>query len=72
LDEALQNLNSDYAAKRYKNLVLSFPRIHPVSADYFHQWLKSKGKLGGQNKVPRLSNDRKLIEEILQFHARKS
>jgi len=43
-----------------------------MPADLFHNWLKSKGKLGGQNKVPRLSNDRKLVEEILQFHARKS
>ena len=72
LDAALQDLNSDYQAKRHKDLILSQPRIVEMPADLFHNWLKSKGKLGGQNKVPRLSNDRKLIEEILQFHARTS
>jgi len=72
LDDALQALNSDYQAKRYKDLILAPPRIVDMPADLFHNWLKSKGKLGGQNKVPRLSNDRKLVEEILQFHARKS
>ena len=72
LDDALQGLNSDYQAKRHKDLILAPPRIVDMPSDLFYHWLKSKGKLGGQNKVPRLSNDRKLIEEILQFHARKS
>jgi hypothetical protein len=71
LDAALQDLNSDYQAKRHKDLILSPPRIVEMPADLFHNWLKSKGKLGGQNKVPRLSNDRKLVEEILQFHVGK-
>lgn len=65
LDNALKAANSDYEAKRYKNLVLRPPRIHAAPAGTFHNWLKSKGKLGGQNKVPRLMNDRSLIEELL-------
>ncbi|MDG1253556.1 MAG: GH3 auxin-responsive promoter family protein [Schleiferiaceae bacterium] len=71
LDAALQELNSDYQAKRHKDLVLRAPQLHSMPAKCFHNWLKSKGKLGGQNKVPRLSNDRKLLEEILLFQADK-
>jgi hypothetical protein len=67
LDNALQSVNSDYEAKRYKDIALSAPRIHVVSENTFYRWLKQKGKLGGQNKVPRLSNDRKIVEEILQL-----
>jgi hypothetical protein len=66
LDNALQSLNSDYEAKRYKDIALSAPRIHVMSENTFYNWLKRKGKLGGQNKVPRLSNDRKLVEDILK------
>ena len=67
LDKALQSINSDYEAKRYKNLALHEPVLHIMPKGVFNDWLKSKGKLGGQHKVPRLSNERMLIEEILQF-----
>jgi hypothetical protein len=65
LDTTLKSLNSDYEAKRYKDIALKPPRIHPMQQGAFHQWLKTKGKLGGQHKVPRLSNDRIIVEEIL-------
>ncbi|GAC1534903.1 MAG: GH3 auxin-responsive promoter family protein [Sediminibacterium sp.] len=65
LDCALKSLNSDYEAKRYKDIALSLPLVHALNKGIFHNWLKSKGKLGGQHKVPRLSNDRKYIDEIL-------
>ena len=64
LDSALQQINSDYEAKRYKDIALGKPILHKVKKGVFTQWLKKKGKLGGQHKVPRLSNDRKFIEEI--------
>jgi len=67
LDTALKNLNSDYEAKRHKNIALRLPFVHPVAKGTFHEWLRSKGKLGGQHKVPRLSNDRDYVEEILLF-----
>ncbi len=70
LDHALMSLNSDYEAKRYKNITLDRPVIHPAKPGTFYQWLKEKGKLGGQNKVPRLSNDRKYIEELLELQKR--
>ena len=65
LDEALKSVNSDYEAKRYKNIALRLPIVHSLKENTFNKWLKSKGKLGGQHKVPRLSNERKMIEEIL-------
>ncbi len=65
LDEALKTLNSDYEAKRYKNMALRLPLVLSLQKNTFNKWLKSKGKLGGQHKVPRLSNERKMIEEIL-------
>jgi len=68
LDQALQSLNSDYEAKRYKGITLQRLEIIPARAGLFHDWLKIKGKLGGQHKVPRLCNDRKLIEELLQIN----
>jgi hypothetical protein len=64
LDEALKTLNSDYEAKRYKDIALTLPRVVPIPPDSFEKWLTSKGKLGGQHKVPRLSNDRQTLEEI--------
>ncbi len=67
LDSTLKNLNSDYESKRHKNLILNFPVIKPLKKGVFYGWLKSKGKLGGQNKIPRLSNDRKYIDEILEY-----
>ncbi|MEO0311653.1 MAG: hypothetical protein RIQ89_1310 [Bacteroidota bacterium] len=65
LDNALKSLNSDYEAKRYKDMALSLPIIHAARNGTFYQWMKQKQKLGGQHKVPRLSNDRKNIEELL-------
>jgi hypothetical protein len=65
LDNALMSLNSDYEAKRYKSITLEKPIISIAKNDLFYNWLKKKGKLGGQNKVPRLSNNRDLIEELL-------
>ncbi|MGE5107827.1 MAG: GH3 auxin-responsive promoter family protein [Sphingobacteriales bacterium] len=68
LDSALKNLNSDYEAKRYKDIALRKPLVKMMKSGTFTEWLKSKGKLGGQHKVPRLNNDRKYIDEILQFN----
>lgn len=67
LDKGLQSVNSDYEAKRHKSIALRQPIVHPLAKGVFNEWLKSKGKLGGQHKVPRLSNERNFIEEILQF-----
>jgi len=67
LDNALKSLNSDYEAKRYHNMVLRPPMVKAVPPGTFYKWLKSKGKLGGQNKVPRLSNNRTILEEILEL-----
>ncbi|KAA3645206.1 MAG: hypothetical protein DWP98_11890 [Bacteroidetes bacterium] len=66
LDHKLMQINSDYEAKRKGNMALGFPILRQVSKGSFYKWLKTKDKLGGQNKVPRLSNDRKIIEEILK------
>lgn len=65
LDNALKSINSDYEAKRYKNIALRMPVVYAVKKGTFTEWLRSKGKLGGQHKVPRLSNERDLLEEIL-------
>ncbi len=68
LDTALQNINSDYEAKRYKDITLEAPLLHQAKPGLFYQWMKKRGKLGGQNKVPRLSNDRKYIDELLAMN----
>jgi hypothetical protein len=68
LDTALKSLNSDYEAKRYKEIALRMPILHALPPGTFNDWLKSKGKLGGQHKVPRLSNERTLLEEILRLN----
>jgi hypothetical protein len=68
LDAALKNSNSDYEAKRHKNIALGLPVIHSVKKGVFTEWLRNKGKLGGQHKVPRLSNERIFLEEILQLN----
>ncbi len=67
LDAALKSINSDYEAKRYKSIALGMPLVHSLRKGTFTEWLQSKGKLGGQHKVPRLSNERKYLEEILQL-----
>ena len=65
LDEALQEENSDYEAKRYKNMTLHSLKVHKAKKGLFYEWLSKKGKLGGQHKVPRLSNSREILEELL-------
>jgi hypothetical protein len=64
LDTALKNINSDYEAKRHKSIALRLPIVHALRKGTFAEWLRNKGKLGGQHKVPRLSNERKFLEEI--------
>lgn len=68
LDRTLQNVNSDYEAKRYKNITLQPLEIIVGRTDLFHDWLSSKGKLGGQHKVPRLANNRAIIEEVIALN----
>lgn len=72
LDAALKSLNSDYEAKRHKDIALRMPMVKVLPKDTFNNWLFSKGKLGGQHKIPRLSNDRKLLDELLIFAAQSS
>jgi len=67
LDDSLKDINSDYEAKRFKDIALKMPIIHSIEKGTFYNWLKSKGKLGGQYKVPRLANDRKYVDELLTF-----
>jgi len=67
LDDALKTVNSDYEAKRHKSIALRLPILHLLRKGVFNNWLHSKGKLGGQHKIPRLSNERKYVDEILQF-----
>ena len=72
LDESLRDMNSDYDAKRYNDLILDAPKIHLIAPTIFEKWLKSIGKLGGQNKVPRLMNNRDIVEQILQMKEEQS
>ena len=65
MDAALKAVNSDYEAKRHKNIALRMPVVHAMKQGTFTEWLRIKGKVGGQHKIPRLSNDRKIVEEIL-------
>ena len=68
LDRALQTLNSDYEAKRYKDITLQELEIIPARSGLFDAWLKEKGKLGGQHKIPRLSNARDIIEDMMRLN----
>ncbi|MEG1543155.1 MAG: GH3 auxin-responsive promoter family protein [Tannerellaceae bacterium] len=68
LDKTLQGLNSDYEAKRYKEISLQPLKIITSRPGTFYEWLRGKGKLGGQHKIPRLSNDRTYIEELLELN----
>jgi hypothetical protein len=68
LDAALKDSNSDYEAKRYKNIALRMPLVRMLPKGSFTQWLRSKGKMGGQHKVPRLCNERKYVEEIFAMN----
>ncbi len=72
LDYYLQQVNSDYEAKRSNNITLKAPKIHCAHPDVFYNWLKQKGKLGGQHKIPRLSNSREYMEELLGIHKEAS
>jgi hypothetical protein len=65
LDNALKSLNSDYEAKRYHNMILRSPIVRQIPEKTFYNWLKKKNKLGGQHKVPKLSNNRVYVDEIL-------
>ncbi len=67
LDVKLRELNSDYDAKRSHDLALKRLKLDIAPSGSFHKWMESKGKMGGQNKVPRLSNERKHLDEILEF-----
>ena len=67
LDLALQEVNSDYEAKRYNNMTLNAPLVHQARPDLFYDWLKMHNKVGGQHKVPRLSNSRTYLEELLKL-----
>ena len=67
LDRNLKTLNSDYEAKRTHNLIIKEPKITVIKNNQFYLWLKKKDRLGGQNKIPRLSENRKIIEEILRI-----
>jgi hypothetical protein len=69
LDHALMSLNSDYEAKRYRNLTLNKPIVHSAIPGTFYRWFQEKGKLGGQNKVPRLFNERKYLEELIEIQS---
>jgi hypothetical protein len=66
LDAFLQEVNSDYEAKRYRDITLKFPKIHTARKDLFKDWLKQNDKLGGQHKIPRLSNSREFLEKLLK------
>ena len=68
IDFQIQNNNSDYRAKRFKNITLDRPRLIKARKNLFYDWLKNKNKVGGQNKIPRLSNDRSFFEELLKIN----
>ena len=67
LDNSLKTLNSDYEAKRHKNLTLEKPHVVVAPTGTFYKWMKIRGKMGGQNKIPRLANDRKYLDELLKL-----
>ena len=71
LDNNLKLLNSDYEAKRQGDLALVAPIVHVAPQGTFYEWMKRRNKLGGQNKVPRLSNDRAHLENILELMAQR-
>lgn len=68
LDKSLQEVNSDYEAKRYKDITLAGPILTIARQGLFYDWMSSRGKLGGQNKVPRLSNTREYIDQLLKIN----
>lgn len=72
LDESLKQLNSDYEAKRSYNLSLDIPIVKSLSRGTIYAWMKQRDKIGGQNKVPKLSNDRKYVDSILEYVSKNS
>ena len=72
LDLNLQSINSDYEAKRYKSMALECLQIDPLPPGTFMSWMRARGKLGGQNKVPRLCNSREYIDQILSFISKQN
>jgi hypothetical protein len=72
LDHSLQQINSDYEAKRYKDITLQPLELIVARPGVFHDWLRERGKLGGQHKVPRLSNTREYIDQILSLNHQPS
>lgn len=68
LDSHLQEINSDYEAKRHNNMTLNPPKVHQAREKLFYDWLKKRDKLGGQHKIPRLSNQRNYVEELLEMN----
>lgn len=71
LDKTLRSINSDYDAKRSADLALLPPRVHSLKKGTFYHWMKKRDKLGGQNKVPRLSNSREYVDDILKMIGEK-
>jgi hypothetical protein len=67
LDKNLQSLNSDYQAKRYKNMALNAITLHSIPQGTLERWLRANKTMGAQSKIPRLSNDRKIAESIKMF-----
>ncbi len=72
LDKSLKSLNSDYEAKRLNNMTLNRPTIHVAREQLFYDWLKQHDKLGGQHKIPRLSNNREYMDELLSLNTQAS
>lgn len=71
LDGTLKTLNSDYEAKRHKNITLEKPQVHRAPKGLFYEWMKQRGKIGGQNKIPRLANDRSYLDPLLELMEKK-
>ena len=69
LDESIQSINSDYEAKRYNNMTLNMLTVHQAKDKLFYEWLKKNDKLGGQHKIPRLSNSREYLDELLEMNS---
>jgi hypothetical protein len=67
LDSRLQEVNSDYEAKRYNSTTLEAPQLTVLPEGTFYRWMQNRGKLGGQNKVPRLANNREYINQLLEL-----
>lgn len=67
LDQTLREVNSDYDAKRFKDMALKRPKVHNAPENTFYHWMKNRGKLGGQHKVPRLANNREYVDDILKM-----